>query len=52
VLTDEAIASYKSAPVMTHPQRVEVMSALRQVSRVVVQDTLDYEKNLRKLEPD
>lgn len=52
LLTDEAIASYKAAPCMTYAQRYIVVSALKGVSRVVPQTTLDYVPNLLRLKPD
>lgn len=52
LLTDEAIASYKRLPHMSYEQREAVVGALEGVSRVVPQDTLDYEPNLRMLRPD
>lgn len=52
VLTDEAIATYKRYPLMHVKERMEIISNLRGVSHVVIQDTLDYEANLRTLRPD
>lgn len=52
VLTDEAIASYKRFPLLPLAERMRVISNLRHVKKVVVQDTIDYEKNLRLLKPD
>lgn len=52
VLTDEAIAEYKRYPLMNLKNRMEVISNLKGVSRVVVQDSVDYEKNLREIKPD
>ena len=52
LLTDEAIASYKRLPFMAFEQRKEVTEALKGVSRVVSQETLDYVPNLRKYRPD
>lgn len=52
VLTDEAIASYKRFPLLPLAERMRVISNLRHVKKVVVQDTVDYEKNLRLLKPD
>ncbi len=37
---------------MTYEQRLEVVSSLRYVDRVVPQDTLDYVPNLLELRPD
>lgn len=52
LLTDEAIASYKRPPVMSFEQRREVVESLKNVSRVVPQETLDYSTNLRRIRPD
>ena len=52
VLTDAAIASYKRLPYMSYEQRAAVVSALKGVSRVVPQETLDYIPNLKMLKPD
>ena len=52
VLTDEAIATYKRLPYMNYEQRAEIVSNLKQVSKVVPQKTLDYTSNLIDLKPD
>lgn len=52
LLTDAAIATYKRLPHMTYDQRKLVVEALKGVERVVPQETLDYEPNLRKYKPD
>jgi phosphoenolpyruvate mutase len=52
LLTDKAIASYKRVPMMSWEQRAEVVGSLKGVVRVVPQDTLDYEPNLRAYKPD
>ena len=52
VLTDAAIASYKRLPYMDYEQRAAVVAALKGVSRVVPQPTLDYIPNLIKYRPD
>lgn len=51
LLTDEAIASYKRLPYMTYEERYAVISALKQVSKVIPQTTLDYVPNLEKIKP-
>jgi phosphoenolpyruvate phosphomutase len=51
LLTDEAIASYKRVPFMSFEQRREVVEAIKGVSRVVPQRTLDYVPNLREIRP-
>ncbi|MFA6279087.1 MAG: phosphoenolpyruvate mutase [Candidatus Paceibacterota bacterium] len=52
LLTDEAIASYKRLPYMNYEQRKIVMENIKDVSRVVPQEVLDYRPNLKKLKPD
>lgn len=52
LLTDSAIASYKRLPFMTFSQRMEVVSSLAGVARVIPQETLDYTPNLQALRPD
>ena len=52
LLTDKAIASYKRLPYMTYAEREKVVSALKYVSKVIPQETLDYVPNLEKLNPD
>jgi phosphoenolpyruvate phosphomutase len=52
LLTDAAIATYKRLPHMTFEQRRLVVEAIKGVDRVVPQETLDYEPNLRELRPD
>jgi phosphoenolpyruvate phosphomutase len=52
LLTDEAIASYKRLPYMTFEQRKIIIENIKGVEKVVPQNTLDYEPNLRLLKPD
>jgi phosphoenolpyruvate phosphomutase len=52
LLTDKAIASYKRLPFMTYDQRKEVIENVKGVTKVVKQDTLDYEFNLCQIKPD
>lgn len=52
LLSDEAIASYKRIPLLDYEARKTVFSNLKGVARVVKQDSLLYDDNLRKLKPD
>jgi len=52
LLTDKAIASYKRLPMMTYEDRKNVIENIKGVNQVIVQDTLDYTNNLRRLKPD
>lgn len=52
LLTDAAIASYKRLPYLSYDQRLQVVESIKGVTRVIPQETLDYEPNLRALRPD
>ena len=52
LLTDKAIASYKRLPFLSYEQRKDVVENMKQVYKVVSQNTLDYRPNLKKLRPD
>ena len=52
LLTDAAIASYKRLPFLTYSQREQVIVNMKQVYKVVPQETLDYRPNLEKIRPD
>ena len=52
VLADEVIATYKRYPLIPLEERVAMLSNIKGVSRVVIQDTLSYKKVLEELKPD
>lgn len=52
VLTDRAIASYKRLPYLNYEQRAQIVAALKGVTEVLSQDSLDYRPNLKLLRPD
>ena len=52
LFTDRAIASYKRLPFMSYEQRKAVIENVKGVDQVVMQETPDYEANLRKYKPD
>ena len=52
LLTDEVVASYKHYPLIPLEERVTMFESLKMVSRVVIQDSLDYTAILDKLRPD
>lgn len=52
LLTDSAIATYKRAPLLDWETREATIANMRQVSRVVPQDTLSYAQNIREFRPD
>ena len=51
LLTDEAIESYKREPIINYDNRYIVISSLRQVHKVIQQDTHDYTDNLLTVRP-
>lgn len=52
VLTDEVIASFKRYPLIPLNERIQMYQSIKGVSRVVVQDTLEYDNILNQLKPD
>ncbi|MDR3165209.1 MAG: radical SAM protein [Synergistaceae bacterium] len=52
LFSDEAISSYKKPPLMNYEARKIVIENIKGVDEVVVQNTRDYEPNLRKYRPD
>ncbi len=52
VLTDKAIASYKRLPFLSVDERKTIVENIKGVSEVVLQETLDYVPNLKKIKPD
>lgn len=51
LLTDKAIASYKRLPYMNYEQRKAVLESIALIDRVIPQDTISYEGNIRLLKP-
>ena len=52
LLTDKAIASYKTLPVLDFEKRKVIVKNIKNVYKIVPQDTLDYTKNLKSIKPD
>jgi len=52
ILTDEVIATYKRPPILNTEERMQIAANFKAVDKVVIQETLDYTDNLRKLKPD
>lgn len=52
VLTDKAIASYKRLPFLSIDERKTIVENIKGVSEVILQETLDYVPNLKKIRPD
>lgn len=51
LLTDEAIASYKRAPLLNFEQRKKIVENIKGVYKVVPQNELDYVDNLKRIKP-
>ena len=51
LFTDSAIAEYKRLPLINYSQRLEIMKNIKDISKIIKQDTWDYSKNLNKLKP-
>jgi len=52
LLTDEAIASYKRLPYLDYEQRKIIVENIKNVEKVIPQNTLDYVPNLLLEKPD
>jgi phosphoenolpyruvate phosphomutase len=52
VLSDKAIASYKRLPTLKYQDRKLIIESIKGVSKVVIQDQLDYTVNLKAIKPD
>jgi phosphoenolpyruvate mutase len=52
LLSDKAIASYKRLPYLEYEHRKAVIAAVKGVTEVIEQSTLDYTENLKKIKPD
>lgn len=52
VLTDEVIATYKRYPLIPLDERIQMFKNIKGVSKVVVQDKLEYDDILYQLKPD
>ena len=52
LLTDKAIASYKSIPYLNYNRRKIIIQNIKYVKKVVPQKTLDYVHNLNIIRPD
>lgn len=51
VMSDEAVASYKRFPLLPYEERKVMFENLKEVWKVVRQDTLSYKSNLEKYKP-
>ncbi|MGX8851863.1 phosphoenolpyruvate mutase [Amedibacillus sp. YH-ame10] len=52
ILTDEAMVKFDRFPTISQEERVELIKSLDGVAEVVLQDSVSYTSNLRKLKPD
>lgn len=52
VLTDEAMIRYNRFPIKSFEERMEMVKSIEGVSKVVVQDTVLYNKVIEQLKPD
>lgn len=52
LLTDKAIASYKSIPYLDFEKRKVVIENIKYVKKVIPQNTLDYTENLNLIKPE
>ena len=51
LLTDEAIATYKTVPYLEYNKRKLIIQNIKYVNKVIPQKTLDYSHNLKLLKP-
>ena len=52
LLSDKAIAEYKRLPLNSYNERLVVIKNLKNISKIIKQETWDYEKNLLQIKPD
>ena len=52
VLTDDAMIRYNRFPTKTFEERLDMVKAIDGVSKVVIQDTVLYNKVIEELKPD
>lgn len=52
LLSDEAVTKFSRIPFLEYEERKRILENIKGVSKVILQKTLDYEENLRKLKPD
>ena len=51
LLSDKAIASYKRIPDLSFDERKEILNNIKGVDNIIIQDSIHYTKNLKKLKP-
>jgi len=52
LLSDQAVAEYKNIPSLEYEERYKIVKNLKNVHKIIKQDTWDYSKILNSLKPD
>ena len=52
LLSDNAVAEYKNIPSLEYEERYKIVRNLKNVHKIIKQDTWDYSKVLNSLKPD
>ena len=52
LLSDNAMAEYKNIPSLEYEERYKIVKNLKNVHKIIKQDTWDYSKVLNSLKPD
>ena len=52
LLSDKAIAEYKALPSLGYNERLNIVKNIKNVSKVIIQESWDYSEVLKKLKPD
>ena len=52
LLSDKAIAEYKALPSLGYNERLNIVKNLKNVSKIIKQDSWDYSNEIKKLKPD
>jgi len=52
LLSDSAIAEYKDLPSLGYSERYKIVKSIKNVSRIIKQDTWDYTKIINTIKPD
>ncbi len=52
LLSDNAVAEYKNIPTLAYEERYKIVKNLKNVHKIIKQDTWDYSKVLNSLKPD
>ena len=51
LLSDSAVAEYKTIPFLGYNERYKIVKSLKNVSKIIKQDTWDYSKTINSLKP-